>query len=889
MKSTFRKKFLFLLCTLCTLYFPSSALTDFFTTTSWQYWNGSSWVATQLSPGNYCGQQNPVPGASLIWGPNSNNGQPVRFRLNFTIPASECNLCNRVDSVYSFADDSCAVYINGVNIPLSLGSGGVGLVPQGLIQCGNNVIEIDAADVWGACYWLSAKLRIGASSGSSLSSSSALRSLQVGTCDSCEKLTVGGGLVLDRYGVNNGNLSSSLKFGACNSGEGIASQRTGSSNANGLDFFTASNKRMSITNGGKVGVGTANPDMQFTVRTMFTGDDGVNISNQGTNGNATLALTTASNQWLLKSIGNFYSGGGYKNFGLYDQMSTSYKLVVTPIDGFVGIGVNAPNHKLHVHGGAAMISGSNPQGGPMLLFSDDVTSGAYPNGRWGIEYESSQLGLNFWQPWNPSTGGGSNYRLFLHNNGKVGVGTSAPSTQLHIVASGGNEPLRIESLSSATDTMLVTTDAQGVFHKRSVNSIMSSNSNTCTTPGVIPKVLANTGTLGCSQISDNGTNVGINSSTPSVKFELKCGVNNAIPGNPYYGNNGMQIINTSGVTGASLFLHSESANGTKWGITSTGTANGSGQGKLVFTNFSSGQDFVTLTPTGNLGIGNASPTSRLHVNGDILLQDRGQKVTFLNNAVYIERPVGTDGLMLYGSDIYIKSTLTPIQMMSASTIQMSNISGTTTLLVNPQTGHVGIGTTTPNAPLEVTASGNQSGLRFTNLTSNSSPEPSNGKTLSVNGNGDVILTDASANGSNYWTHNNVQHWLYPNDVNEKVILGVPASDIGIKCASNFSLFVNGGIQTDKLVVKSYGTWPDYVFQPNYQRLTLDQLADYISVNKHLPGIPPALEVDQNGIDIAGMQTRQMEKIEELTLYILELKKELDALRQQLPVTPKTHH
>lgn len=889
MKSIFRNKSFLLLSILCLLNFPSSALSDFFTTTSWQYWNGSSWVPTQLSPGNYCNQNNPVPGASLIWGSTSNNGLPVRFRLNFTIPATECNLCNRVDSVYSYADDSCAVYINGVNIPLSLGSGGAGIVPQGLIQCGNNVIEIDAADVWGACYWLSAKLRIGASSGSSMSSSSALRSLQIGTCDSCEKITVGGGLVLDRYGVNNGNLSSALKFGACNSGEGIASQRTGSSNKDGLDFFTMSIKRMSITNGGKVGIGTVNPDMQLTVRSTFTGDDGINISNQGTNGNATLALTTASNQWLLKTIGNFYSTGGFKNFGLYDQMSTSYKLVVTPVDGFVGIGVNTPNHKMHIHNGAAMISGSNPLGGPMLLFSEDVSNSGYPNGRWGIEYEPTQLGLNFWQPWNPSTGGGANYRLFLHNNGRVGLGTSTPGTQLHIVASGGNEPLRVESLSVASDTLLVTTDAQGVFHKRSLNSLTNPTTNTCTSIGAIPKVLNNSGEFTCSQISDNGTNVGVNSITPAVKFELKCGINSAYPANPYYGNNGMQIINTSGITSASLFLHSEGVNGTKWGISSTGTGNGAGAGKLVFTNFTSGLDYMTLAANGNFGIGTITPASRLHVNGDILLQDRGQKVTFLNNAVYIERPVGTDGLMLYGSDIYIKSTLTPINMMSASTIQMNNISGATTLLVNPQSGHVGIGTTTPNKPLEIAAAANQSGLRFTNLTSNSNPDPSNGKTLSVNGNGDVILTDASTNGSNFWTHNNIQHWLYPNDVNEKVILGVPASDIGIKCASNFSLFVNGGIQTDKLVVKSYSSWPDYVFQPNYQRLTLDQLANYIAVNKHLPGIPPALEVDQNGIDIARMQTQQMEKIEELTLYIIELKKELDALRQQLPVNPQAHH
>ncbi len=867
----------------------ASALTDYFTNTSWQYWNGSSWVPAQLSPGNYCNQVNPISGASMIWGATNTSGQTYKFRLIFTIPNAECNLCNRVDSIYSYADDSCAVYINGVNIALSLGSGGEGIIPQGLIQCGTNTLEIDANDVFGACFWLAAKLRVGASNGGMMSSSLPLRSLQVGTCDSCEKLTVGGGLLIDRHGLNNGSLAMALKFGKCNSGEGIASQRIGNSNQYGLDFYTASFKRMSITQIGKVGIGTSNPDMQLTVRSTFSGDDGLNISNQGLNGNAAIALTTASNQWLLKCIGNAFSGGGYKNFGLYDQMSTSYKLVVTPVDGFIGIGINSPKHKWHVQDGAAMISGTNALGGPMILFSEDASNGAYPNGRWGIEYEPTALGLNFWQPWNPSTGGGSNYRLFLHNNGKVGVGTSSPSAQFHIMASGGNNPIRVESLTTQTDTLLVTSDAQGNFHQRSLNSLSQGITNTCASNHTLPKVLNPQGGLGCSQITDNGVNVGVNSSAPDVKFELKCSTNTSFPGSPYYGNNGIQIVNTGGITGASLFMHSVSSNGTKWGISSTGTGNGAGPGKLVFTNFSAALDVMTLTPSGQLGLGNSSPGARLHVNGDILLQDRGQKLTFLNNAVYIERPVGTDGLMLHGSDIYIKSTLTPINMMSASSIQMNDINGVNTMLVDPQTGRVGIGTTNPNNKLELNAGFNQSGLRFTQLTASSTYQPSNGKMLSVDANGDVILTEAVSNPDNYWTQNNLQHWLYPTDVNQKVIIGVPAASISTKCASNYALFVNGGIQTDKLVVKSYGSWPDYVFHPNYQRLSLLQLEKFIIANKHLPGIPTAAQIDHSGMDLGSLQIQQMEKIEELTLYIIEIKKELDQVRQQLNGYQKSKH
>ena len=91
--------------------------------------------------------------------------------------------------------------------------------------------------------------------------------------------------------------------------------------------------------------------------------------------------------------------------------------------GFVGIGTGSASTtstKLHVHDGAVMVSGTNTAGGAMYLLSDNVAAGAYPNGRWGIEYLANS-GLNFWQPWNPVPGGGANYRLFLKDDGKAGI------------------------------------------------------------------------------------------------------------------------------------------------------------------------------------------------------------------------------------------------------------------------------------------------------------------------------------------------------------------------------------------------------------------------------------------------------------------------------------
>ena len=64
-------------------------------------------------------------------------------------------------------------------------------------------------------------------------------------------------------------------------------------------------------------------------------------------------------------------------------------------------------------------------------------------------------------------------------------------------------------------------------------------------------------------------------------------------------------------------------------------------------------------------------------------------------------------------------------------------------------------------------------------------------------------------------------------------------------------------------------------------MPLDALDKYIAANKHLPNVPSAKEIEANGANLGELNKIQMEKIEELTLYIIEMKKELEALRKQV--------
>jgi trimeric autotransporter adhesin len=72
-----------------------------------------------------------------------------------------------------------------------------------------------------------------------------------------------------------------------------------------------------------------------------------------------------------------------------------------------------------------------------------------------------------------------------------------------------------------------------------------------------------------------------------------------------------------------------------------------------------------------------------------------------------------------------------------------------------------------------------------------------------------------------------------------------------------------------------------VFANNYQLWTLGEVENYINTNQHLPGLPSAQEVAREGVDVGQLNARLLEKIEELTLYVIELKKENQAKDQQL--------
>ena len=99
--------------------------------------------------------------------------------------------------------------------------------------------------------------------------------------------------------------------------------------------------------------------------------------------------------------------------------------------------------------------------------------------------------------------------------------------------------------------------------------------------------------------------------------------------------------------------------------------------------------------------------------------------------------------------------------------------------------------------------------------------------------------------------------------------------------SNFQVMGDGRVFARELEI-TVKDFPDYVFESEYPLMPMDSLQLYIVANGHLPNIPSAFSINRQGgaVDVARLLRLQMEKIEELTLYILQLQERLRKLEEK---------
>jgi hypothetical protein len=100
-----------------------------------------------------------------------------------------------------------------------------------------------------------------------------------------------------------------------------------------------------------------------------------------------------------------------------------------------------------------------------------------------------------------------------------------------------------------------------------------------------------------------------------------------------------------------------------------------------------------------------------------------------------------------------------------------------------------------------------------------------------------------------------------------------------KASDGYLLYVGEGIRTErvKVDIATKAGWADYVFENDYELLSIEDLKEYIHKNNHLPGVPPSSEVVETGLDLAEANRILLEKIEELSLHIIALNDRLSKL------------
>lgn len=459
---------------------------------------------------------------------------------------------------------------------------------------------------------------------------------------------------------------------------------------------------------------------------------------------------------------------------------------------------------------------------------------------------------------------GSNPVYPTNINAKVGIGLNNPATQLHLKSTTVN-PFRLESSADFNYMSYFTASGykgySGLTNFANDMEFGTSNNNpngkVHLSIRFFPKLTV-----------DTSGNVGIGTVTPATKLHVK--------GSGY----AISVFRLeSDNTAARMELHTSAGNKGYVGVSDNdfeiGTNGGSAGKTHLVTNAARR---LTVDKDGKVGIGTTGPATPFHVK------------SASGNPFRLESTASTNWMSFYISNIEkgyagIKSSSGDMYFGGSSQNTNGGIQlltkGSSRLTISSN-GNVGIGTTTPAARLHVKSSDDNSVRMETAGTKNwisfyTSGGYYKGYAGVFSGSNDMDFGTGAGN-----TTGNV-HLVTGTALGVTPRLTVFANgNVGIGTASDaYKLSVNGTIRATEVRVET--GWADYVFDKNFRLRPLAEVEAFIQEHKHLPDVTSAADIQKDGLQVAKQMTEMMQKVEELTLYVIQLNKENAALRTRIEV------